>query len=235
MIEIGFEFRPSSRWDIIEALFSLPEAIRPSHQCRDEADSGTLIGDHRKFLEAFERRETGTMLKGPAGVFDISLAGKEVIRISSFIDSEPETMMAFFINMSRAAPIFGFACMPEEREYRNRVTTIQGMNTVESWVGRDTKRYIPGLYWITLISADLMQQHGVTVERLGKVAHEHVDLVGGQHLFRFYGRPEDWERSNEINDLINSQPGIFHLEGVKTEMAVAKTFLELNAATRKWK
>ena len=41
--------------------------------------------------------------------------------------------------MAMAHPIFGFACMAEEREHRNRITTKLGINTIESWVGRDTQ------------------------------------------------------------------------------------------------
>lgn len=235
MIEIGFEFRPSSRQDIIKALFALPETIRPNRQCRDEGDAGTVIGDYDKFLEAFERRETGTMLKGPAGVFDISLAGNEVIRTSSFIDFDPEAITAFIIKMSCATPIFGFACIPEERERRNRVTTILRSNTVESWVGRGTNRYIPGLYWMTVISDDLMRKHNLSAEELGRIAREYVFLAGGQHFFRFYDRPEDWKTSTDVDNTIRSQSSFFQVEEAKIEISAARTFLELSMILRKWK
>ena len=90
--------------------------------------------------------------------------------------------------MAAPRPFFGFACTQEELEYRNRITVKFGINTMESWVGRDTRRYIPGLYWWTLLPASLAEQHGIPLSILVRASQEHIELEGQQHLLRFYDK-----------------------------------------------
>ncbi len=99
----------------------------------------------------------------------------------------------FLIHMATPRPFFGFACTQEELEYRNRITIKFGINTMESWVGRDTRRYVPGFYWWTLLPASLAEQHGIPLSVLVEAAQEHIELEGQQHLLRFYEKPEDWQ------------------------------------------
>jgi len=136
--------------------------------------------------------------------------------------------------MATARPIFGFACVPEEREQRNRVTIKQGLNTIDSWVGRDTKKYIPGLYWWTLLPASLADRHGVSLPTIARTALEHIELEGQQHLLRFYENPEDWRSATVMAELYPSLPGVFDVEKVRPQLESTRTFLELNAMVTTW-
>lgn len=44
---------------------------------------------------------------------------------------------------------------------RNRYFVTIGTNHIETWVGRDLRKYISGLYWRTGIGSDLVKRHGV--------------------------------------------------------------------------
>lgn len=136
--------------------------------------------------------------------------------------------------MASAQPIFGYACADEERYHWNRVKTRQGINAIERWVGRDPKKYVPGLYWWTLLPAALAQQHHVSLEAVKKVAIEHVEIEVSQHLFRFYDQPQDWQSAAAVEALRASQPGIFDIGNVRPLATAAKTFLEFSAVTRPW-
>jgi hypothetical protein len=137
--------------------------------------------------------------------------------------------------MAVANPIFGFACAPEEKQAKNRVTTKQGANTIESWVGRDTRKYVPGLYWLTLLPAALAERHGVSLAAIEGVALEHVELQGGQHLFRFYEEPENWRSASGIAAQGTFLPGVFDIERVRPQLEAAKNFLDLNTIITNWK
>jgi len=143
--------------------------------------------------------------------------------------------MQFLIHMASANPAFGFACDLEERSHRNRVTTQLGAATIHAWVGRNAEKCIPGLYWLTLLPENLLSKHGVSLSAVGQIALEHRALDHGQHLFRFYDRPEDWRYESKVTKLIAALPGIFDVEGVRPKLETAKTLAEHAAITREWK
>jgi hypothetical protein len=136
--------------------------------------------------------------------------------------------------MATAHPIFGFVCAPEERERRNRTKIKQGMNTIESWVGRDIQKYVPGLYWCTLLPASLAQRHNLPLSKVASIALEHVELEGSHHLFRFYEKPEDWRSANALQELYSSLPGLFDVDKIRPALEDAKTYLELSDMTGNW-
>jgi hypothetical protein len=110
-----------------------------------------------------------------------------------------------------------------------------GASKIESWVGRDTQRYVPGLYWLTLLPEALARQHGVPLAAVRAVARQHIDLENGQHLFRLYERPEEWQETSAVTDFSASLPGVFDVEKIKPQFMAAKNFLDLNALVREWR
>ncbi len=235
MIEAGLEFQASARRLVVESFLLLPGELRPTHESANEDEAATKIQDYDKFLEGVMKHETGFFLKGPSITYDISLAGNRSIICNCFLDVDPALAKIFLTLMAKAQPVFGFACAPEEREYRNRVTIKQGVNTIESWVGRDTQKYIPGLYWLTLLPAELAEKRGASLSVIGGIALEHLELEGQQHLFRFYEKPENWRSAAAVKELCSSLPGIFDIEKVRPQLESAKTFLELNTMINTWK
>ena len=109
------------------------------------------------------------------------------------------------------------------------------MNSIESWVGRHAQRYIPGLYWLTLLPTALAEKHGVSLPAVEGAALEHIEIEGGQHLFRFYEEPKDWRSAVGVGQLCSSLPGIFDVQKVREQAALARNFLEFNEVVRNWK
>jgi len=223
---------------VLKALADLPATLRPIHFSHEEkvASDADRIDDQKRFSAFVVRSKSGFILFGPSGVsYSIRISEGNPLICDCFLDVSPEAAEHFLKHMSKARPIFGFACTPAERERRNRVTTQQGPNRIESWVGRDTQRYVPGLYWLTLLPEPLARQHGVPLSAVGAIAQEHVELDCGQHLFRFYERPEDWQGTSTVTDFSASLPGVFDIEKIKPQIMAAKNFLDLNALLREWR
>lgn len=235
MIETELEFHPGALKQIVGTLLSLPAELRPSHHSLGEDEKGQPINDPRAFADSLEERSPGPFLTGRHCTFYFSLAAPKPIICRGDLDVEPALTKRFMVEMASLRPIFGFACMQEERYQRNRVTTQQGVNTIESWVGRDTQKYVPGFYWLTLLPDALAKQHGVPLSAVEAVAQEHIELEGGQHLFRFYERPEDWQATSAVTELCASLSGVFDVEKVKPQLSASKNFLELNSMLREWK
>jgi hypothetical protein len=235
VIKAGLEFQFLARPRVLERLLSLPPELRPTHQSVGEDEVGMAIDDRNKLIQSLERNESGIYLKNSNVLYDIRRSKNESLICNGYFELSPSIVREFLIYMASADPIFGFACTPKEKEAKNRVTTKQGVNTIESWVGRDTRKYIPGLYWLTLLPVALAEKHGVPLSVIEGVALEHMVLDGGQHFFRFYEEPGDWRSTTAVAELCSSLPGVFDVEKVRPQLAAAKNFLDLNATIRSWK
>lgn len=236
MIEAGLEFNGTID-RVMETFFGLPLPLRPihfSHEEKIDSDADRLE-NQKKFAAFVAKSKSGFFLLGPTVTYSIRIAEGRSLVCDCFIDVELVLAKQFLMHMSKARPIFGFACTPDERERRNRVTTQQGANTIQSWVGRDAQKYVPGFYWLTLLSDAMAKQHGVSLSAVEVVSREHIELEGGQHLFRFYERPEDWQATSVVADLCASLPGVFDVEKIKPQLLTAKNFLEFNSILRDWK
>ncbi len=236
MIEAGLEFEGAI--DRVVAVFAdLPVVLRPVHFSHEEkiGSNADRIEDQKRFAAFIAKSKSGFFLLGPAVTYSVRIAAGKPLVCDCFINVTPEVAEQFLEYMAKAKPVFGFACVPGEREQRNRVTTQQGVNTIESWVGRDTQKYVPGFYWLTLLPEALAKQHGISLAAVVAVALKHAELEGGQHLFRFYERPEDWQETPTVTELCESLSGVFNVEKVKPQLLAAKNFLELNSMLREWK
>jgi hypothetical protein len=233
MIEAGLEYESGALDKILLAFASLPIGLKPVYFASEEKDVGgraSLIEDQKKFSAFIKTNKAGFFLRGPGLTYSISLAGSKPIICDCFLEVEPVMMPKFFVGMAKANPVFGFACALEEREWRNRIIVKIGINTIETWVGRDTKKYIPGLYWLTLIPDRLAKLHNISTAEICKAARENTILDGNQFLFQFYQNPKDWlADKSKMGILCASTPGIFSVEKIRLAAMAATTYAELQA------
>ena len=220
---------------LTKTILHLPGILRPTALSLAEDEPATAIGDVNVFLTNFKMPTIGVYLKNSTVVYDLRRVGTHSIIVDADLGKIPDDAVRdFLIHMAALHPIFGFACTQKEREYRNRITTKFGINVMESWVGRNTRRYIPGLYWWTLLPASLVEQHGVPLSILVQAAQEHIELEGQQHLLRFYKNPEDWRSAAFMAELYHSCPGIFDVEKLRPKLQGMTKFLEITAILHDW-
>ncbi len=238
MIEVGLDFEGAGAIArVVRAFTDLTAPLRPVYFSHDEkpASVADRIDDQTRFSAFVTKSESGFFLHGPGVTYSVRNAAGKPLICDCFLDLAAETAEQFLAYMATAKPVFGFACAPGEREQRNRVTATLGVNTIESWVGRDTSKYVPGFYWLTLLPDTLAKQHGIPLRAVEAVAHEHINLDGGQHLYRFYERPEGWQETPAVAELCATLSGVFDVEKVKPQLLAAKSFSDLNALLRQWR
>jgi hypothetical protein len=200
-----------------------------------EDEPAEAIGDVDTFLHTFKMPTIGVYLQNAVALYDVRRSSPTTIIVDADLDSVPDAAVReFLIHMAAAGPIFGYACAEEELERRNRITTELGINTIHSWVGRDIQKYVPGLYWWTLLPASLAEQHGIPLSTLVSPAREHIEIEGQLHLLRFYEKPEDWQTAPVMAELYRSLPGVFDVEKLRPKLRGSTTFLELNAVLDAW-
>ncbi|MFE0754622.1 hypothetical protein ACFW16_11750 [Inquilinus sp. NPDC058860] len=220
---------------LVEKLLSLAPDLRPSFHSLGEDEKGQPIGDPKDFVNSLAEKSPAPYLTNDYCSYNISFAAPKPIICHGFLEVSATLVRRFMMEMADLRPIFGFACTPEERYQRNRVMVKIGVNNIESWVGRDTQKYVPGLYWLTLLPDALAVQHDVPISAVEAVALEHVELEGEQHLFRFYENPDDWGATSVVADLCASLAGVFDVEKVKAKLPIARNYLEVNSILREWR
>jgi hypothetical protein len=236
MIEAGLEFIDNIDL-VLEKLVRLPGLLRPTYFSHEERVENEFdrVDDQNRFQSFLKSSKSGFFLTGAGVTYSIRIISEKSLICDCFLNVEPQLAIAFLKHMSEASPCFGFACDPSEREWRNRLVILQGENETKAWVGRDTHKYLPGLYWLTLISDDLAKKHGISYPKLSASACEYSELVGGQHLFRFYETPADWRDNYAVAKLYESTPSLFKIDSIRSEAESAVNFLELHSVLRNWR
>ena len=221
------------------ALLELPDGLRPDRHSLGEDERGRPIGDVDEYLNSLSSDPVPPLLRGRGVDYDISAPDPKPLVCRCELHAPPRLVETFMRHMAAANPLFGYACTWEELVHRNRVVAEVHIGTsvgkAESWVGRDTSRYVPGLYWTTMLSDALAARHGVPLAEIGKAAPDHSRPTRGQHLFRFHDLPEDWtERRQALDDLCASLPGVFSIAEVKPAIAGVTDHQEHFSILRRW-
>jgi hypothetical protein len=141
----------------------------------------------------------------------------------------------YLTHMAGAGPTFGYCCLEEEFDHRHYLTTKFPSGTMSGYQGRDAARYVPGLYWLTLVSEGLLDRHRVSLATLAGAALAHTDLGGGLHLLRFYERPDDWSNSVVVDRILDTTSGIFNLRKVVAELTPTTDMEEMSDQLWPWR
>lgn len=234
VIEISIELPKIPSDKLLEHLFELPVKLRPTHFSIGEDDPRIPLSSSCQLPKALRGRRSGYFLYGPGFSFDISIDHLGDINLMGDLQVPPDQVRELFIHLASLGPGYGYAACPEERLARNRVFHQLGPNKIEAWVGRSSDQWLPGLYWLNLISVALATRHNIPLDLLAGISREHLALENGVHLFRFYDEPGDWARSNLYALLPRSIPRLFDIENVKERLPSATSVLELMAELDRW-
>lgn len=227
---------------IIKSLKRLPEAVRPLYFSEDE---GTLGRDNRvddkTLFETF-------MKKNPLGFFLYS-KNKTCINISTPVsgflkvtmdlaENLPEEMAESMLRcLAHCMPVFGYACEYDEYKHRHRLYAKFGKNKIEDWIGRDLNKYIPGLYWQTLLSNNILNAHNV---RLADIVSKGVAVESYEgdtvHLIKFFKSPRRWEEnSDRLDGLCERVEGVFSRKSVEADLTGASNILDYDDVVSNWR
>jgi hypothetical protein len=237
MIEAGLEFE-TDLTGVLGAFATLPDAVRPVHFSKNETPDNAAdhVSERARLLSFAQENGSGFFLLSPTVTYSIRIAAGRPIVCDCFLNVGSPEVRAFMVHMAAADPAFGFACLADERTHRNRIVHKVGDQAIEGWVGRDIRKYLPGFYWMTLLSETLATKHGLPVERLDEAAREHLKPKTGQHLFVFFERPEEWTQHTErLDALCASLRGVFSKRAVLPQLAGAKNVIEVTSVVAMWR
>jgi hypothetical protein len=235
MIEASFEFSPDSLAETMRSLMTLPVELRPTHVSAGEGEKKSFIASTDALIESAVERRPGPYLTNHGCIYDISVPGTKSIICACFLPTTCRSTSELMKHMTLASPAFGFVAAEEERLHRNRVATKLGENTIESWVGRDITRYLPGIYWMTYVSNDLIRRHDLSTKPVEAIAKEVIRCPDGA-IFRLYDDPDEWARSKDkVDELCFAMHGVFSINRVIPLVKQAKNYLELSDLLSDWR
>jgi hypothetical protein len=226
---------------IPDVIPKLPEAIRPTHFGEGEGPNEPRfpLASVGARVALKELGRSGYLLFGDQLVYMVTHFRYGYSEL--FVSSEEEEelpiggeLVELMRALTRHGLEFGFVAEEEEYLHRNQHTYRLPHGRVESWVGRDLSRYLPGLYWTTAFSRVIAQKYGVEAETLPAGARA-LDF-GPEHLgFRLFDVPKDWPRhAEQIDAYCEQRPKIFSLQRVRGPLDRASNHLELTRRLRDW-
>jgi len=203
----------------------LPEGFRPLYFTDTEGviDKENDLCANRERFEAFKKdNPLGFILYATDCEMDVSFS--EYKSSSLFIEVKKKSAYKqasdVLAVLAKAQPIFGYAGMWKEIKYRNGTFKDFGDCTLEWWVGRDANRYVPGLYWLTLLSKEKLKSLSFSMESLSRVASPIKSLENDTYILaQFYDKPENWEANKaRIDDYCHHQNGVFSKASIQNKL-----------------
>lgn len=249
---------------LVETLKTLPEMIRPVYFAEDEGKiiKKNRLEDNERFQAFLKNNSAGFFLYTENRICidftAISGSGNNYSDVTLWMPNKLSSELAatFLKCAIEHKPIFGFACYDPERapnsrgsyvikhddvcsEYNHRNTHFitLGKNNIESGIGRKLDKYIPGIYWHTLLSDGLLAKHGVKLADLESEAISAETLGDGSlHLLKYFENPEEWkENAKRLDDLCERVEGVFSRRTVDAAVVGVANFLEYDDIIANWR
>lgn len=128
---------------------------------------------------------------------------------------------------------FIYACLDEERDAKNRVyTNIKGLS-IETWVGRNISKYIPGLYWKTWISDKYASHLNADIEGLVASINEPVEKMGNGYFIRLGDKPKSWkDYQKKLSKISRDREYLFNID--KVDVSSVKSILDTEGVLSAW-
>ncbi len=220
---------------MVENLKELPHFIRPKYfsDTEEKYNKTNKIINTKRFCDFLNENSFGFFLFSEENIcIDISLKNEIYTTLTFYIPEKyANSVNDIFITLLLNKPVFGFATYDPERkydevrgytinnykdtdseyEYRNRHFTKIKNFSCEAWIGLNLNKYISGLYWYTLISAEIAKKFKIDLYQLKKNALEYQVLQESDVLLlKFYEDPTEWKQhALKLDNLCSELTGIF--------------------------
>ena len=224
MIDASVNFKKDKNQKFISVLMNLPINLRPIAYSEAEDESRVNI-DLNKVTRI---EDIIGCLWAPDADYDTRLSMDGAFSVSIF-GNEFDGIEQMMRDFSELEIEFGYACHCDERLHRNRIIQKKEYGTLESWVGRDYNKYLPGLYWITLIPNSLIKKFGVNIDEIRQISDKFEIKPNGNIFARFYDDPDQWQsRAEAIDSWCARTPGCFYKPPIENEAAKIPDFMGMS-------
>lgn len=238
MIILHVRFKDSLQELVLSKIMQLPEPIMPIFFTADEGQKNkkNLVLDEKKFSDFRKQNPFGFFLYAEKASFNLSFSDHSEAIVSVDIkDHSLSYLLSNLLSELVNLPIdFGFTCNIDEYKHRNHYFYQMEGQSLETYVGRNYIKYIPGLYWITYISFELLEKHQIGIEQVTAFASMVHKLENGI-LFKFYDNPDNWRLNCEdLDKICDQEDGIFSLKKLYKLVPNSISLMELLDFLDEW-
>lgn len=241
-VQIGVFFDKQDVEKLISSLMTLPEALIPKifSSSENRKYKKDQVADKERFESFKQRNPAGFFLYAESCTYNLFIHSKgySILYVDEFKFGQDYKLIRHIFRATLSVrPVFGYAAEFDERKHRNVYEITIGMNHIEDGVGRDPDKYIPGVYWQTLLPDALLSKHHVDLASLETEAISSETLGDGSfHLLKFYESPDDWKLNAErLDNLCQRTDGIFSKKSVELAVAGVETFQEYDDIIFEWR
>ncbi len=219
----------------------LPKQVALIHVGEDEGkiSKRNILGSDEQFSRFVADNDTGFFLFSDFVSADVNLStSKGKPNVYYFQDDNPCELLVsnsykIIDSFSKTNALLVRACLDEELTYKNNVTVKLDIGKVESWVGRDIARYIPGIYWLNWISDSYAAMLNLDMSEIASNLDAPIERVGHGNMFRVSEDPRSWkEKLPAIRDMASKNERIFYVD--KVDLRNVTTYAQLQKATNAW-
>lgn len=238
MLELSVYFDKACLAELLDKLVALPESMKPRYFGEAEKlDSReNRVDETELFVDFVENHPLGFFLFADDALYQVFTAGDQPASFIVYCSSPPTwaELKGFFASVASVGVPFALAAESKEFQHRNRLYHKVGRDNIESWVGRDIRKYLPGLYWCTMVSEPLLCEHGIDFSVLSANAME-SERIDDCHLLKFFDLPENWTaHADRLDELCESLDGIFSSRPIDQAARRASNYMEYSDIVDPW-
>lgn len=235
MLTARVEYDNASLVSVASLLLALPEPLRPLRFALSENARGLPVADS-SFNERLETEQFGLFLKSKRVKYNLIVDGNR-IQCDAYFNARSDSLAVDLLCRMAASlePRFGFACSFDEWVGRNRVLVNLHQGRLSAPVGQNSDRYVPGLYWVTLLPIKYVEKFAIPIDNLVSAAFDCINVDGRIAILRFYENSSDWRsKANEMGNLYRLLPSIFDIRNLEVGLNALDTAEEVTSYLRPW-
>ncbi len=201
---------------VLDRLSVLGNDLAPDRAVlgEDEADPGKMASHD---LEAYcqAHLKAGFFLVSPRVTYSVESSVRSGYLSIRAETREPEAAERIFEGCLtwREEVLYACASTFEELYHRNLLMLTCGESTVEGLVGFEIKRHIPGIYWRTFISPELLA--ALTVDPCGLGCSDASDGC----VIRAFADPGDWRaHADDLDARCESNMAVFSISRARASL-----------------
>lgn len=237
MIQLEIKIAASELPDLVARLAVQPDAVRPNEIAVDEESARKPISsdDLRDIRLLVAQYPSGFALYGSASEYHLSHPDTGDCSLFALIVDD-QTARSTLRDLANLNLLYGYACRPDERARRNRIVAQKKYGAHEAWVGRDYRKWLPGVYWINVVPSELLKCHGLRIEEFNSIAR-YIELIENRnYLIELYASSDQWVSNSDIIDhWCEGHSGVFGRAQAKHDLDQAQNFLEASGVLERWR
>lgn len=154
-------------------------------------------------------------------------------------DRHIEHAKAILRHFANLGAYFGAACRWDEWSERHLLKWGNGNSAP---VGKDTMKYVPGLYYATYISDAYAQERGVDLAFISQELSAEIEPWPSGKYIQLYRHADDWAEANEkisaflaANSAFFGIRRLFHPDQLPADLSWPERFQRVSEITRDWR